>query len=223
MDKMIDQVTHTKIADSRWGWLYKPGGAAALTCGALLLLGLLSLIVSVLQPGGAKGWLAFFESIWLIKIFKLHAGFSGVTADILHRGLNPLDIIILALVGVMCAGLSVAFEKRAKTWSLIACGLALVAIGLYAATQNAGRSTVMLAVLIISFAMRSSEIFGKGTIVAGILAGVFLFIGDLTVGMQSSLITSLFGIGYLLLIAWFFLVAQRVLRPGQGVSQEKLP
>jgi hypothetical protein len=211
MNEMINRVTNDQTVDSRWSWLHKVSGTAALVAGMLLLIGMIGLIVSVLQPGIINDWLSLFQSNWLIVIFKLHAEFSGVNDDLLH-GVNLLDMIFIALVGVICLGLSTVFNKAGKTWSLIACALSLMALILFAVTQTAGRSTVMLAVLIISFVMLSNEIFGKATIYAGILAGVFLFIGDLSVGVQSNIITVFFGIGYVLLMTWFFLVAQRLFR-----------
>lgn len=221
MNETMNQITNLKIVDPRWSWLYKISGAAALIAGMLLLIGMISLIASVLQPSSINGWLSPFQNNWLIVIFKLHAEFSGIHADLLH-GVNLLDIVFLALVGFICLSLSTAFRKASKTWSLIACALSLIAIILFSVTQTAGRSTVMLAVLIISFVMLSNEFFGKGTIYAGILASVFLFIGDLSVGIHSNIITIFFGIGYVLLIAWFFLVAQRLLRPGSDVLKEKV-
>ena len=217
---MMNQVTNAKTVDSRWSWLYKISGAAALIAGMLLLIGMISLIASVFQPGAINGWLSLFQNNWLIVIFKLHAEFSGIHADLLY-GLNLLDMVFLALVGFICLSLSTVFRKAGKTWSLIAFALSLIAIILFVATQTAGRSTVMLAVLIISFVMLSNEIFSKVTIYAGILASVFLFVGDLSVGIHSNIITILFGIGYVLLITWFFLIAQALwLR--SGVLKEKV-
>jgi hypothetical protein len=221
MNEMMNQVTKASTVDSRWRWLHKISGAAALMAGTLLLIGMISLIASVLQPGTINGPLSLFQNNWLIVIFKLHAEFSGIHADLLH-GVSLLDIVFLALVGFICLGLSTAFRKARKTWSLIACALSLIAIILFSVTQTAGRSTVMLSVLIISFVMLSNEFFSKATIYAGILASVFLFIGDLSVGIHSNIITILFSIGYVLLMAWFFLVAQRLLRPGSDVLKEKV-
>ena len=207
---MMNQVTSTEAADSRWSWLNKIGGAAALIAGMLLLIGAISLIASVLQRGATNGWLALFQNNWLIVIFKLHAEFSGIPADL--HGLNLLDIVILALVSIICLSLSTAFRKANKIWSLIAFALSLIAIMLFIATQIAGRSTVMLAVLIISFVMLRNKIFNKVTIYAGILASLFLFVGDLSVGIRSNIITIIFGVGYILLITWFFLIAQSLFR-----------
>jgi hypothetical protein len=220
MNKMMNQVTNAKTVDSRWSWLYKISGAAALIAGMLLLIGMISLIASILQTNTINGWLSLFQNNWLIVIFKLHAEFSGIHAELLH-GLNLLDIVFLALVGFICLSLSTAFRKASKTWLLIAFTLSLIGIILFIATQTAGRSTVMLAVLIISFVMLRNKIFSKVTIYAGILASVFLFVGDLSVGVHSNIITILFGVGYVLLIIWFFLIAQSLFRLGSGVLKEQ--
>jgi hypothetical protein len=87
----------------------------------------------------------------------------------------------------------------------------LVAIILFLITQIAGRSTVMLSVLIFSIVMIKDKIYSKVTIYTGILASVFLFSGDLSVGIHSNFITILFGIGYILLTLWFFLISRTLL------------
>ena len=143
MSKVTHQVTSTETIDSRWTWLFKTGGVAALITGMLLLLGMTSLIASVLQPGATYGWLLPFQNSWLVKIFVLHAEISSIPADL--HGLNLLDIGILLLVSILCLSLSTAF-RNAKAWSIIAFALSLIAIILFVTTQIAGRSTVMLAV-----------------------------------------------------------------------------
>jgi hypothetical protein len=203
--------------DSRRGWIYKISGAAALIAGILFLIAMISLIASVLSPGATNGWLSRFENNWLMVIFKLHAGLLDIHDDPLH-GLNLLDIAILALVGTISFGLYVALRDASKIWSLIAFALSLITIILYIVTQLAGRSTVMLSVLIFSFVMLRNKVFNNVTIYAGILAGVFLFVGDLSVGIHSDMITILFGIGYVLLTTWFLLVGQRLVHLGQPIQ-----
>jgi hypothetical protein len=44
---------------------------------------------------------------------------------------------------------------------------------------------------------------------------VFLFVGDLIVGVYSNVITVLFGVGYVVLMGWVFMVGVRVLRMGE--------
>ena len=209
---MTHQITSSETRISRWGWLRKIGIVSALITGTLLLIGMIILIVSVLQPGITNGWLSLFENNWLVKIFILHAEFNDIHADL--HGLNLLDIFILLLVNVICLSISTIFRNARKVWSLIAFALSVITIILFLATQIAGRSTVMLAVLIISFVMLGDKIFSKAAIYTGILASVFLFVGDLTVGVHSNIITILFSIGYVLLITWFFLIAQSLFRLG---------
>jgi len=210
---MTHQITSSETRNSRLGWLRKIGGVSALITGALLLTGMISLIVSVLQHRTTNGWLLLFENNWLVKIFVLHAEFNDIHADL--HGLNLLDIFILLLVSVICLSISTIFRNARKVWSLIAFALSLIAIILFLVTQIAGRSTVMLAVLINSFVMFRDKTFSKFFIYTGILASVFLFVGDLTVGVQSNIITVLFGIGYMLLTIWFFLFPPTLFRPGR--------
>jgi hypothetical protein len=213
MNEMINQVSNVKTVDSRWGWLYKIGGVAALITGILLLMGVMSLIASLLQLGNMNGWFSLFPNNWLVKIFILHAEFSDIHADL--QGLNVLDLLILLLASVICFSLSTSFRNAGKVWSLIAFVLSVIAIILFVITQLAGRSTVMLAVLINSFVMFRDKSFSKLTIYTGIPAGIFLFVGDLTVGIHSNIITALFGVGYLLLTIWFFLIAKHLFRLSQ--------
>lgn len=198
----------------RRGWLYKIGGASALLSGTLLLIGMISLAASVLRSETTSGWLSLIQNNWLVKIFVIHAGFSDIHADLL--GLNLLDMFILLLVSVICLSISTIFRNAGRVWSLVAFALSVMAIILFLITQIAGRSTVMLAVLINSFVMFRDKTFNKVTIYTGILAGILLFAGDLTVGVHSNMITTLFGIGYVLLITWFFLIAQSLFQRGDA-------
>jgi hypothetical protein len=216
---MTDQVTDTRTESSRWGWLYKISGAAALLAGVLLLIGMIRLIASTLQPGSINSWSSLLQDNWLDVIFKMHAEFSDVHADALHS-LNLLDMVFLVIVGLISLSLATVFRKARRVWSIIAFALSLLGLMLYFATQMAGRSTVMLAVLILSLVMLGNEMFGKINVYAGILASIFLFAGDISVGIQSSIITILFGIGYVLLITWFFLVAGVFFRLGSEASKE---
>jgi len=212
MIEMAHQVTSIETKYSYWRWLYKIGGASALITGTLLLGGMISLIISVFQSRTTNGWVSLFQNNWLVKIFVLHAEFNEFHVDL--HGRNLLDIFILLLVSVVCLSISTAFRNARKVWSLIAFALSVIAIILFLATQIAGRSTVMLAVLIISFVMLGDITFGNVIIYVGIPAGFFLFAGDFTVGVHSNIITILFGIGYVLLTTWFFLIARSLFRLG---------
>ena len=178
--------------------------------GLLFLISAISFITSGILAGINCGWFTALQNNWLIVIFKLHAGLLNIQDDPLH-GLNLLDIIILVVFSVTCFGLYINLKESSKIWSLIALVLSLIAIPLFLITQIAGRSTVMFSALIFSLVMIKGKIYSKMSIYTGILASVFLFAGDLSVGIHSNVITILFGIGYLLLTLWFFLISQTLL------------
>lgn len=204
----------TETASSRWNWLYRIGGTAALIAGVLFLIAVFDLIITWLQLGTTNGWLSPFQNNWLAVIFKLHAGFGGVQIDLLHV-LNFLDIAILALVGTMYLGLYAALRRTSRIWSSVALALPFLGIVLFIATKTAGRSSVMGAGLVISVVMLRNNIFNKVTVSMGILASVLLLVGDFSAGvLHSNIITILFGIGYVLLMTWLFLISRRLFQLG---------
>jgi hypothetical protein len=222
MKTMNDQITGNQIADPKWKSIYEIGGAAALIAGAFFLIGVVELIVTGLQPGLVNDS-PFLEN-WLVVIFKVHAGFKGVQLDRLN-GLNVPDIAILALVGMTVLGLYATLRRASKIWSIVALVQPILGLVLFITTKNAGRSSVMGAVLVISVVMLQGNmrnmIFKKSIAYMGILAGVLLLIGDLTAGVvHSNIIVFLFSIGYALLIAWLFLVARRLFQLGQMGSPQ---
>jgi hypothetical protein len=196
------------IANSHWKWLYKTSGVVALILGMLLLVSILNV------------WFSLFQNNWLIKLFKLNAGFDGIIFDIMH-GLNPLDIVILALVSAIYLGLFAALRRTSKIWSVIALVQPFLAIVLFVLTGIIGRSAVMGAGLVISCVMLRSNIFDKAIAFGGILASVLLLVGDFstTANSHSSIIAVVIGIGYIFLVTWFFLVDERLLRLGTGVQK----
>ena len=209
---------NSEIADSNLKIFYKAGGGAALTAGILLLSAMISFISSVLQPGAINGWLTLFQNNWLIVIFKIHAGFSGVQVDLLHT-LNFLDIAFLALVGTMVLGLYAALRRTSRFWSMMAVALPFLGIVLFVATQTAGRSAVMGAGIVISVVMLRNKTLAKATAYLGILAIALLLVGDFSTGvLYSNIITTLFGIGYVLLIIWIILIAFKLFRLGQNTK-----
>ena len=193
--------------------LYKVSSAISLILGVMFILSAIGFIISIIFIGIDSNWFSLLQNNWLIVIFKLHDGLINIQADPLH-GLNILDIFILVLFSLMSFGLNNALKKVNKIWPLIAFVLTVITIILFIVTQAAGRSTVMLSVMIFSFVMLKNNTFSKVTIFTGIFAGVFLFVGDLTVGINSNIITILFGIGYILLTTWFFLIAQTLIKFG---------
>ncbi len=201
------KIIGTKI--SSWKNLFKVSGVASFILGVIFLTTAIGFAISLIWTGDKIIWFSPLQTNWLIVIFKLHAGLFNIQDNSLH-GLSLLDIVILVLFSLICFGLYTALKKDSKIWSLIAFILSIAAIILFIATQIAGRSTVMLSVMIFSIVMRKGKIFNKAIIYAGIFSGVFLFVGDLSVGIQSIIITTLFGIGYVLITAWFFMIGSKL-------------
>jgi hypothetical protein len=215
MSQIGNQVTDTRTVDSRWRWLCKVTGRAALGEGIVLLVGMLILIAAVLVPRSASGWLSAFRDNWLITIFKLHAGFGGAQIGLL-QGLDLLDLVILALEGLTVLGLYAALWRTSRIWSIVAAIQPFLGIVLFVATKTAGRSAAMGAALVISLVMLQSSVFKKATAYLGVAANTFLLIGDFSAGIPSlPIIATLFGIAYALFTLWFFLIARRLLQLGQ--------
>ena len=182
-------------------------GVTTLLLGILFIVPAIRFIIPTIFAGTNSGWFTALQNNWLIIIFKLHAGLINIQDDPL-RGFNLLDIIILVAFSITCIGLYFNLRKSSRIWSLVAFAFMWIAIILFAITQIAGRSTVMLSVLIFSLIMIKDKNYSKVTIYTGIIASVFLFAGDLTVDIHSNFITILFSIGYVLLTLWFFLISR---------------
>ena len=214
----MNRIVNAEFAESRWNWLYQVSGVASLILGVLFLIAMTSLFTAGLQPSTINGWLSPFQNNWLVVLFKLNAGFDGVQFDLLHR-LNALDIAIMALVATTYLGLYVALRRTSRIWSIIAAVMPFLGIVVFLATRIAGRSGVMGAGLVISFVMLRSNSFGQVIAFVGILASVLLLAGDLgtTENSPSIIVAVLIGIGYVLLMTWFFLIARRLLQLGHGV------
>ncbi len=217
----MSRVTDAETGDSRWNWLYKVSGAAALILGLLFLAAIMSLIDAGLRPGTINNSLSLFQNNWLVVIFKLNAGFDGVQFDRLY-GLNPLDIGIMVLVAMMYLGVYIALRRTSRIWSFVAAVMPILGIIIFIATKLAGRSGVMGAGLVISFVMLRSNIFGKMLAVLGVLACVLLLAGDFgtTANSHSNIVAILIGVGYVLLMMWFFLIGRRLFQLGQSGSKE---
>ena len=189
--------------------LYKVGKAVALILGSLFFISAVEFSISIIWPDLSNRWYLFLQTNWLIVIFKLHNGLIHVIDNPLY-GLNIFDMIIMVLFSILSFAISNILKKVNRIWPPIAFALSVISIMLFIITQMVGRSTIMLSVLIFSFVMLRKKALNKTTIYAGILGGIFLFTGDLTVGIDSNMITILFGIGYVLLTLWFFLIGRKL-------------
>ncbi len=189
--------------------LYKVGKAVALILGSLFFISAVEFSISIIWPDLSNRWYLFLQTNWFSVIFNLHNVLIPVIDNPLY-GLNIFDMIIMVLFSILSFAISNILKKVNRIWPPIAFALSVISIMLFIITQMVGRSTIMLSVLIFSFVMLRNKALNKTTIYAGILGGIFLFIGDLTVGIDSNMITILFGIGYVLLTLWFFLIGRKL-------------
>lgn len=211
---MNNQKEETEASNPIQDWRLKLCGTAALLLGLIFLIGLIGVIQEVFFPGAAGDPLSESGDNWLVVLFKLNAGFKGTRFDLL-RGVNGLDIAILMLLAVALAGIYLLSQQKSKILALIAMILPVLGIGVFLATQLAGRSAVMAGVLLASIAMLRSTLFNKATAVSGILASVLLLIADFGTKPDSpSILMAVFvGLGYVLLMDWFLHVGFKLLRP----------
>jgi hypothetical protein len=175
----------------------------------VFLLAAIEPIASLFHAGPVIGWLASLAGLWLVVIFKLHSGFSGIGIGLL-TGMNFLDLGILALVAIMHLGLYALLRKVSRVWAVVAAIQPLLGMALFLATNNAGRSALMGSVLVASFVMLRGGLVRKALAYMGIASSLLLLAGDFTAGVlpPSTLVASLFGAGYALLTAWFFILGR---------------
>lgn len=219
----MGQVAAVRLPRSRLVLLDRLSAAAAVMVGLLLTVGLAGLLGATLRPNSPDGWSLPLQDNWLARIYKLLAGFGGDQAGKLHE-VDLLDIAILALVGIVFLGLFAELSQVSRLWSLLAALSPFAGIGLFLATASAGRTGVIGAVLIVSIVMLWSTSFGKPVAAVGILASVLLATGDVSSSAGPLLVIGvLFGLGYVLVTAWFFLVAAALLRlePGRRIRSQQ--
>lgn len=191
-------------------WLFRLGGSAALILLVFFLIGVAG--ISCSQPPAINSRLSLLQN-WLIVLFKLNVSSCEIQPDALNV-LNLLDIIIMALFGVMFLSLYVALRQAARIWSVVAVSLPFLGMIVFLVTKTAGRSGLMIGGLIFSIIMLKSDIFLKATAYLGIVAAMLLFFaGDLATTFFSplNLIAISISIGYLLWMIWFYQIAQRLL------------
>lgn len=204
--------------------LYRLSGTAALLAAGLLLAAVVELIATGVATNASGGYIAPFLENWLVVIFGLHAGVSGISINELQT-LNFIDLGILALVAITHVGLYMVLHRTSRIWSIIALAQPFLGMALFVATKSAGRSAVMGAGLVASALMLRGGIFSKAIGWAGLLASALLLAGDLSAGAipPSGIVATVFGLGYALLIAWLFAVGGKLIQAGslEGEGREQ--
>jgi hypothetical protein len=227
-----------ETADYRWRWLYRAGGAAALFGVAIIPIQLL-VFVAWGQPDTAIGWFALFENnplhglLAFELLFVVNATFGIATTLALYVALRrvseSLMAIALALGLVEAVALIVArpafemlylSEQHAAATTdaqrdlFLAAGETVLAT-FHGTAFHISYNLFSVYLLMVSIVMLRSQIFGRVTASAGILAGI------LNWGLYVP------GIGILLsvlsvvpLAIWNVLIASRLFRLGRDVSEE---
>lgn len=206
---LLNQVDDAETVNSAWKRLYRLGAVAALILLALFMAGVIGIFTADWQSTAADSWFAQFSDNWLVVLFKLNAGFSGVQLNVF----NVLDLVVMALFCLIFLALYGALKRTNKVWSLFAASLPFLGIPVFFATGTAGRSTLLVGGLVVSVVMLRGKIFGKATACVGIVASALLFFaGDIATAIFSSsnVIAVFIGIGYALWMLWLFLIARRL-------------
>jgi hypothetical protein len=234
-------LTDAETADSRWHWLYKIAGAAALISLMIIPIQLIVFIVSP-PPSTAIGWFTLFQNNKLLGLlaFELLIIVSCALAIPMYlafyaalRRVNESFMAIatvLGLVGIVSFFVArPAFEMLylsdqyavattdAQRSLFLAAGEAMYAI-FNGTASHLGYVFAALAPLIISVVMLRSNIFSKATAYMGILANV------IALGFYVPKIGIIFGVisVFPFLMIWNILVARRFFQLGQGVSKDEV-
>lgn len=165
-------------------------------------------LVAVMLVGGLKSLLDVLQGLglhnWLVILFQINLG--RVDYDSL-KVLNPLDFLILLLVGMTLVGLWPVLARGKKVWISIAVAQPFLGIVLLIVTHLLGRSAVMGGSLVAALLMlRTPGCKSVGWL--GVTANVLLLVGDFgTTGSEVPPLAVCLGIGYLLLLVWFAWIA----------------
>ena len=182
--------------------LSRVGGIAAVSTDAILLIGLAGLAIQ--QQGlGVRNW--------LIVLFQMNSGVGSLPSDPL-RIFNPIDVAVLALVGLTFLGLWPTLSRRHRIWTGIGIAMPFAGIAVLFITGEWGRSAVMGAGLIVAVVMLVSQHNQKWLAITGLSANGLLLISDLGTGLlPGALLTVPISAGYLVLMSWYGWLAMSLL------------
>jgi hypothetical protein len=170
-------------------------GVSAILAAATLLAGIAGLVTH--RPGGCP---------WLVLLCGINAGYGDVTPDSL-RAAPPIDVLLLLLATVTCAGFWPGPGGSHVWWMALALAQPLLGIAVLLATRLWGRSGLMGGALVLSILMLLDGTWR----VAGWLgttASVLLLVGDVaTTARPRRLLAAILTAGYAMLSLWFGWVA----------------
>ncbi|MCW3135567.1 MAG: DUF4386 family protein [Canidatus Methanoxibalbensis ujae] len=235
----LNPLIGVETADSRWNWLYRVAGVAALISLVIIPIQIIVFIVSP-PPTTAIGWFTLFQNNELLGLltFELLIVVSNALAIPIYlafyaalRQVSESFMAIATVIGLV--GIVASFVARpafemlylsdqyaaATTDSqsmFLAAGEVMIAMSKGTAS-HLSYIFAALAPLIISVVMLRSNIFSKATAYTGILANV------IALGFYVPEIGIIFGIISVcpFLMIWEILIARRFFQLGRAVPKEE--
>jgi hypothetical protein len=226
----LNHVAHALPEDGRWQWLYKIGGLAALLSVVIIPLSIVTFFIWPLWPDNI---LAVIQEDWLAGLmgldfmYLLSVVFAIPFFPVLYVTLKKVDeswallALILGLLGLVCLiparpipemfalsdQYAAATTDAEKALYLVA-GEAMLT-HFEGLAYHAHYILGSVSLLISSFLMLRSDIFGQATAYVGIVTNIVVF--GLYVPQVGVWISMLSVVGYLI---WYILIARRLFQLG---------
>jgi hypothetical protein len=232
----LNQVADAETADSRWNWLYKIGGVAALISVVIIPISIVAYfvwppfpddILVVIQEDRLAGlmsldFLYLLSNFFAIPLFlvlyvtlkRVSESFSAIALALGFVGLLSLVSSRPILEMFAISNQYAAATTDAQRAIYLAAGEAVLAL-FHGTAFNVHYLLGSASLLISSFLMLRSDIFGKRTAYVGIVTNIVVF--GLYVPKIGIYISLLSVVGYLI---WYILIARRLFQLGRGVSKE---
>ena len=232
----LNQVPDAETADSRWNWLYKIGGVAALISVVIIPISIVAYfvwppfpddILVVIQEDRLAGlmsldFLYLLSNFFAIPLFlvlyvtlkRVSESFSAIALALGFVGLLSLVPSRPILEMFAISDQYAAATTDAQRAIYLAAGEAVLAL-FHGTAFNVHYLLGSASLLISSFLMLQSDIFGKRTAYVGIVTNIVVF--GLYVPKVGIYISLLSVVGYLI---WYILITRRLFQLGWGVSKE---
>src|SRR5215203_621268 len=228
-------------ADSRWHWLYKLGGAAALFGVAIIPVQMI-VFVAWGQPQTALGWFTLFEDnklgglLAFELLFVVNAALGIATTLALYIALRRVSESLMAIALALGLLEAVAFIMARPALEML-----YLSEQYAAATTDAQRAKFLAAgeamwatyngtafhvsynffsvyLLIVSVVMLRSSTFGRVTAYVVLLAAILnwgLYVAGIGIFLSILSVFPFFAI-------WNVLIVRRLFQLGRGVSKEEV-
>jgi hypothetical protein len=240
----MNQVNSIDMENSAWKTLYRIGGIAPLVALGFYLVQIFILIFGEPFPSTAEGWfsllqrskplgllylnaldifsIAFLGTMFLalyIVLRRVHESYMAIAAFFAFLGTSVFVAPRVAMLSLLpLSDQYAAAATDAQRSQILSAAQALGSLGM-PTPQTIGFLFMAIAVIIISAVMLRSNIFGKATAFAGILASVITFADDLSMVIAPSMAAVLMPVSGLLWILWWILISRRLLKLGSGTSE----